>query len=96
MRFLLRFFWSSHSLRKKSRFELAEGGTIFLDEIGEIPPATQPLLLRVLQEKKFDRVGGEGIKRNQMEQIPGCQEVGNYPKHPVREVEKARDYGALQ
>ena len=45
--------------RKKGRFELADGGTIFLDEIGEIPPATQLLLLRVLQEKKFERVGGE-------------------------------------
>ena len=45
--------------RKKGRFELADGGTIFLDEIGEIPPTTQLLLLRVLQEKKFERVGGE-------------------------------------
>ncbi len=45
--------------RKKGRFELADGGTIFLDEIGEIPSATQLLLLRVLQEKKFERVGGE-------------------------------------
>jgi PAS domain S-box-containing protein len=45
--------------RKKGRFELADGGTIFLDEIGEIPPATQLLLLRVLQEKRFERVGGE-------------------------------------
>jgi len=46
--------------RKKGRFELADGGTIFLDEIGEIPPSTQLLLLRVLQEKRFERVGGEG------------------------------------
>ena len=45
--------------RKKGRFELADGGTIFLDEIGEIPPATQLLLLRVIQEKRFERVGGE-------------------------------------
>jgi PAS domain S-box-containing protein len=45
--------------RKQGRFELADGGTIFLDEIGEIPPATQLLLLRVLQEKRFERVGGE-------------------------------------
>lgn len=43
----------------KGRFELADGGTIFLDEIGEINPATQVKLLRVLQEKKFERVGGE-------------------------------------
>ena len=43
----------------KGRFELADGGTIFLDEIGEINLATQVKLLRVLQEKKFERVGGE-------------------------------------
>lgn len=47
----------------KGRFELADGGTIFLDEIGEINPATQVKLLRVLQEKSFERVGGsESLK----------------------------------
>lgn len=45
--------------QKKGRFELADGGTIFLDEIGEIDAATQVKLLRVLQERKFERVGGE-------------------------------------
>jgi len=45
--------------RKLGRFELAKGGTIFLDEIGEIPPHSQLLLLRVLQNKTFERVGGE-------------------------------------
>jgi len=45
--------------QKKGRFELAEGGTIFLDEIGDVPLETQVKLLRVLQEKQFDRVGGE-------------------------------------
>lgn len=45
--------------QKKGRFELADGGTIFLDEIGEIDAATQVKLLRVLQEKEFERVGGE-------------------------------------
>jgi Nif-specific regulatory protein len=44
--------------RKKGRFELAHGGTIFLDEIGELSPATQAKLLRVLQEREFERVGG--------------------------------------
>ena len=45
--------------RKLGRFELADGGTIFLDEIGEISPAIQAKLLRVLQEKEIERVGGE-------------------------------------
>jgi Nif-specific regulatory protein len=44
--------------RKKGRFELANGGTIFLDEIGELSPAIQVKLLRVLQEREFERVGG--------------------------------------
>jgi PAS domain S-box-containing protein len=44
--------------RRQGRFELADGGTIFLDEIGELPPDTQVALLRVLQEREFERVGG--------------------------------------
>ena len=44
--------------RRLGRFELADGGTIFLDEVGDLPPGIQVKLLRVLQEKSFERVGG--------------------------------------
>ncbi|HUQ15854.1 MAG TPA: sigma 54-interacting transcriptional regulator [Gemmatimonadales bacterium] len=44
--------------RRKGRFELADGGTLFLDEIGELSPSTQARLLRVVQEREFERLGG--------------------------------------
>ena len=51
------------------RFELAEKGTIFLDEIGEIPAETQVALLRVLQEHEFQRIGGSGPVRTDVRVI---------------------------
>jgi formate hydrogenlyase transcriptional activator len=49
--------------RRQGRFELADGGTIFLDEVAELPAETQIMLLRVLQEHAFERVGGSGPVR---------------------------------
>ncbi len=57
-------FTGAHA-RKKGRFELAEGGTLFLDEVGELNLATQVKLLRVLQAREFERVGGtETLRAN--------------------------------
>ena len=57
-------FTGAHKL-KKGRFEMADGGTLFLDEIGDLPPQTQIKLLRVIQEREFERLGGtETIKTN--------------------------------
>jgi formate hydrogenlyase transcriptional activator len=47
--------------RRQGRFELAHSGTIFLDEVGELPVETQIMLLRVLQERQFERVGGNRV-----------------------------------
>lgn len=61
-------FTGAH-VRKLGRFELAKGGSIFLDEIGEIAPSIQVKLLRVLQEKEFFRVGGETMVKTDVRVI---------------------------
>jgi PAS domain S-box-containing protein len=55
--------------RRQGRFELAHSGTIFLDEIGELPAETQVALLRVLQEREFERVGGSRILKTDVRVI---------------------------
>src|SRR5260370_40648832 len=55
--------------RRLGRFELGEGGTIFLDEVGELPAETQIALLRVLQEHEIERVGGTGSIRTNVRVI---------------------------
>jgi PAS domain S-box-containing protein len=55
--------------RRLGRFELAAHGTIFLDEIGELPPETQVALLRVLQEHEFERIGGTAVIRTDVRVI---------------------------
>jgi Nif-specific regulatory protein len=63
-------FTGAHAL-KKGRFELAEGGTLFLDEIGDMNPTTQSKLLRVLQEREFERLGGTQTIRTNVRLITG-------------------------
>ena len=76
--------------QKPGRFELADGGTVFLDEIGEIPPPAQIKLLRVLQTRKFERVGGEKTLTVDVRVLAATnkdltQEVarGNFQRGPV-------------
>src|SRR5207248_5982477 len=57
---------------RKGRFELADGGTLFLDEISELAPSVQVKLLRVLQERKFERVGGTKTVEVDIRLIAAC------------------------
>lgn len=71
---------------RKGRFELANGGTIFLDEIGDLSAMTQVKLLRVLQEKEFERVGGNETIRTNVRVIAATN----------RELEEAMERGAFR
>lgn len=76
-------FTGAHRQRK-GRFELAHTGTIFLDEIGEIPLSLQAKLLRVLQEKEFERVGGDHTIKTDVRVICATK------KNLLKEVENGR------
>jgi len=56
--------------QKIGRFEMADEGTLFLDEVGDIPPALQPKLLRVLQEQQFERLGSGRTHQVDVRLIP--------------------------
>ncbi len=58
--------------QKRGKLEIAEGGTLFLDEIGELAPALQAKLLRVLQEREFERVGGTRAIRVDLRVVAAC------------------------
>lgn len=72
--------------RRLGRFELAANGTIFLDEIGDLPLDTQVMLLRVLQEREFERVGGTGVIRTNARVIAATH----------HDLQKAVDQGAFR
>lgn len=72
--------------RRLGRFELAEKGTIFLDEVGELPAETQVALLRVLQEREFERIGGTGKIRADVRVIAATN----------RDLEAAIEAGAFR
>jgi PAS domain S-box-containing protein len=72
--------------RRLGRFELAEKGTIFLDEVGELPAETQIALLRVLQEREFERIGGTGTIRADVRVIAATN----------RDLESAIESGAFR
>ena len=87
--------------RRRGRFELANGGTIFLDEIGEVPAAMQAALLRVLQEGDFERVGGSETLRTDVRVVAATnrnlEDAGarrQVPKRPPLPSQRVPDRGA--
>ena len=87
--------------RRKGRFELANGGTIFLDEIGELSPAMQVALLRVLQEGEFERVGGTETLKIDVRVVAATNRNldeavrdGTLPQRPALPAQRGADRGA--
>ncbi len=73
------------ALRQKAgRFEQADGGTVFLDEIGEVSPQVQIKLLRVLQTQTFERLGGERQSQRR------CEDTGCYQQGPTERGPKGQ------
>ena len=70
--------------QKKGKLEIADGGTVFLDEIGELSPALQAKLLRVLQEREFERVGGTRRSRSTSGSSPPPTAISSRRSQPAR------------
>ena len=84
--------------QRKGRIEMADGGTLFLDEVGDIPPVMQVKLLRVLQERQFERVGGNESRSVNVRVIgathrdlPAMVKEGKIPRRPLLSTQRLQN-----